>query len=444
MAPSEDNIFRESSMSFGDHLEELRGCIFRAIAGVFVCFLIGLFVGAPVMNIIQQPLNRSLGRFIEKRNQKKIQTIIDQGYPADIAEKANKGGLLVETVYLNKAEITKTLYGIEASPQFAPKENQAEKQIEGSKTTNAGTDSPQGEAKTPAQTPAKAADKAGDKTVNKTADKASGKTTDKTALLNTNTSIDNSKENDKSVSFNPWEAFKTFWNAGTGNMPKAATAADQKAYKDNRNPDEWVEVYVWKPKEESEKTRTRALSTQEPFMIYLKASFLVGAILSCPWVFYQVWMFVISGLYPHERKYVYVFFPMSVFLFLAGALMAFFWVFDSVLAFLLLFNDMMNIEPELRINEWLGFVLMLPLGFGISFQLPLVMLFMERIGIFTVQSYIANWRLSILGIAIISMVLTPADPTSMLLMFVPLTFLFFLGLLLCIYMPKLSPQTEEE
>ena len=421
MATSEDNLFRESSMSFGDHLEELRGCIFRAISGVFVCFIIGLFVGAPVMNVIQQPLNRSLGRFIEKRNQKKIQNIIDQGYPKDIAEKASKSGLLVETVYLNKDEISQTLFGLESDPMFASlgrpgSENSAAPIAVVPKS---------GTAPVPSAAPT-----TGQTSLNKSETSGSKKASDKTV------------QPDKPVQFDAWKMIVDFWNAGSGNMPKADSAQDQRAYTDNRS-DGWVKVYVWKPKEDSEKTRTRALSTQEPFMIYLKASFLVGAILSCPWVFYQIWMFVISGLYPHERRYVYVFFPMSVVLFLAGALLAFFWVFDSVLAFLLLFNDMMNIEPELRINEWLGFVLMLPLGFGISFQLPLVMLFMERIGIFTVQSYTANWRLSVLGIAIISMVLTPADPTSMLLMFIPLTFLYFLGLLLCKYMPKLSPAEEE-
>jgi len=96
----------------------------------------------------------------------------------------------------------------------------------------------------------------------------------------------------------------------------------------------------------------------------------------------------------------------------------------------------MGINPTPRISEWMSFVLMLPLGFGISFQLPLVMLFLERIGIFTVEVYLSKWRIAILVIAIISMFLTPSDPGSMLLMGVPLVILYFVGIAMCRYMPK--------
>ena len=96
----------------------------------------------------------------------------------------------------------------------------------------------------------------------------------------------------------------------------------------------------------------------------------------------------------------------------------------------------MGIDPDPRITDWLTFVLILPLGFGISFQLPLVMLFLERIGIFTIETYAGNWRISVLVICFIAMVLTPSDPYSMMLMAVPLVFLFFFGILLCKLMPR--------
>jgi sec-independent protein translocase protein TatC len=109
-----------------------------------------------------------------------------------------------------------------------------------------------------------------------------------------------------------------------------------------------------------------------------------------------------------------------------------------------MFNDWLGIDPRPRINEWLGFVLILPIGFGISFQLPLVMLFLERIGIFTVQSYLSRWRIAVLVIFVLAMFLTPADPTSMLLMAIPLTVLYFGGVALCRFMPKISSPYEEE
>ncbi|HWB01171.1 MAG TPA: twin-arginine translocase subunit TatC, partial [Pirellulales bacterium] len=161
-----------------------------------------------------------------------------------------------------------------------------------------------------------------------------------------------------------------------------------------------------------------------------------GAVLSSPWVFYQIWTFVAAGLYPHEKRYVHVFLPFSLGLFLLGAATAYLFVFQPVLDFLFGFNRWLNIDPDPRISEWLSFVLMLPLGFGISFQLPLVMLFLERIGVFDVRGYLEKWRISVLVIFILSAVLTPADPYSLLLMAIPLCFLYFGGIALCRLMPK--------
>ena len=88
-------------------------------------------------------------------------------------------------------------------------------------------------------------------------------------------------------------------------------------------------------------------------------------------------------------------------------------------------------------------VVIVPLGFGISVQLPLVRLFLERIGIFDVQAYLSKWRIAILVIFVLAMFLTPADPTSMILMAAPLTVLYFLGVLLCKCMPRRSSPFEE-
>jgi sec-independent protein translocase protein TatC len=185
----------------------------------------------------------------------------------------------------------------------------------------------------------------------------------------------------------------------------------------------------------------QSLNAQEMFMIYLKASLLVGVVLSSPWVFYQIWLFVSAGLYPHERRYVHVFLPVSLVLFLTGAAVAFFLAFERILSFLLSFNQLTGVDPDLRINEWISFVLLLPLGFGISFQLPLVMLFMERIGMVTVKAYLASWRMAVLVIFVLAMLLNPSpDPYSMLLMACPLTLLYFGGVLLCKFFPRARTQ----
>jgi len=193
-----------------------------------------------------------------------------------------------------------------------------------------------------------------------------------------------------------------------------------------------VDVPTWKPTE----IRVQTLNAQEAFMIWLKAALISGFVMTSPWIFWQIWTFVAVGLYPHEKKYVHIYLPFSLLLFLCGTGLAFFFVFEPVLDFLFQFNKLLDIDPDPRISEWLSFVLFLPLGFGIAFQLPLVMLFLNRIGVFSVEQYLEKWRIAILVIFVISMVLTPADPISMLLMALPLTILYFLGIALCRWMPR--------
>jgi sec-independent protein translocase protein TatC len=188
--------------------------------------------------------------------------------------------------------------------------------------------------------------------------------------------------------------------------------------------------------EDDPRVRIVGLRMEEPFVVYMKASIIVGILVASPFVFYFIWQFIAAGLYPHEQRYVRVFLPFSIGLFLAGAALAFFVVFRFVLAFLLSFYDWMGIDPDARISDWLTFVLILPLGFGISFQLPIVMLFLELICIFTLRTFLSNCRISVLVICFLAMVLTPSDPYSMMLMATPLVGLFFFGVLLCKWMPR--------
>jgi sec-independent protein translocase protein TatC len=188
----------------------------------------------------------------------------------------------------------------------------------------------------------------------------------------------------------------------------------------------------------------KSLNVQEMFMVWIKAAIVLSLVIASPFVFYFIWSFVAAGLYPHEKSYVYLYLPFSLGLFLAGCALCFFYVLKYVLDFLFIFNDWMNVDPDMRISEWFGFALFLPLGFGIAFQLPLVMLFLERIGVMTVAGYLSKWRISVMVICVASAILTPADPYSMLLMAIPLVFLYFLGIGLCKYLPSRRNPFEEE
>jgi sec-independent protein translocase protein TatC len=200
--------------------------------------------------------------------------------------------------------------------------------------------------------------------------------------------------------------------------------------------DELIKFRIYHDANRDQRLQLIGTGSQDAFIAYMKGAIVLGVVMSSPFVFYFIWSFIAAGLYPHEQRYVRIFLPFSIILFLAGAALAFFFVFQFVLKFLLWFYESMNIDPELRISDWLSFVLFMPIGFGISFQLPLVMLFLERIGIFNVATYLSHWRIAVLVIAFIAMVLTPAEPYSMLMMAVPLIGLYFFGIALCRWMPR--------
>lgn len=185
-------------------------------------------------------------------------------------------------------------------------------------------------------------------------------------------------------------------------------------------------------REATERTlRPVTLNVQEGFMTYLKVSLVAGFVLASPWIFYQVWLFVAAGLYPHERKYVHMYLPVALGLFLGGAFFCFYAVLPFVLDFLLGFNTKLGVVEQIRLSEWISFALLLPVAFGLSFELPVVMLLLERLQIVTVETYRTKRRMAILIISVVAMLLMPGDPVSMLAMLVPLVMLYELGIWMC-------------
>ena len=187
------------------------------------------------------------------------------------------------------------------------------------------------------------------------------------------------------------------------------------------------------------------LSAQEAFVVYFKVSILCGIVLASPFIFYQFWAFVGAGLYPHEKKYVYLFFGPSVGLFIAGVMLCQFFVLPGAVKALLMFNEMLGFDPDIRLNEWLSLAIILPLVFGISFQTPLVMVFLNRIGLFTAHDYLTKWRFACFIIAVFAALVTPTpDAITMLYLFVPMFGLYLLGILICHLFPGFDPNAEQE
>jgi sec-independent protein translocase protein TatC len=111
---------------------------------------------------------------------------------------------------------------------------------------------------------------------------------------------------------------------------------------------------------------------------------------------------------------------------------------------LLWFNEWMGLKPDMRLNEWLGFAIFMPVIFGLSFQTPLVMLFLHRLGIMDADSFAGKRRYAWFAMAVFAAVCTPStDALSMLFLWVPMSLLFELGIFLIRLSPR-EPLIEEE
>jgi sec-independent protein translocase protein TatC len=194
-------------------------------------------------------------------------------------------------------------------------------------------------------------------------------------------------------------------------------------------------------KEQLELLRPPLLSTlsiTEGFMVYMKVSLVLGVVIGSPWIFWQLWSFVAAGLYPQEKRWVYLYGPFSLFLFLGGVVLCEWIVIPAAVHYLLGFNEWLGMEPDLRLNEWLSFALLTPLVFGIAFQTPLVMLFLHKLGIVDVAVFQSHWRIAMFALTLVAALLAASpDAFSMLAMYIPLAGLYWLGILLC----RLSPTT---
>jgi sec-independent protein translocase protein TatC len=173
-----------------------------------------------------------------------------------------------------------------------------------------------------------------------------------------------------------------------------------------------------------------ALAPADPFIVYMKIALVAGLIFSSPWVFYQLWMFVAAGLYPHERRYVHIAVPFSVVLFVTGALFFLFVVAPISLRFFLKFGDFIDVAPNWTLQKYISFITVLMLVFGIAFQTPIAIFILNRTGLVSIQALRRARKFVLLGIFIVAAMATPPDVISQITLAIPLYALFELGILL--------------
>ncbi len=161
----------------------------------------------------------------------------------------------------------------------------------------------------------------------------------------------------------------------------------------------------------------------EMFFTYIKTAFVGGIVLSSPFIFHQLWLFIAPGLYQHEKRYLIPFVLSSSLLFVSGTLFAYFVVFPFGFKFFLGFaNDYIQALPSVK--QYFSFSIKLLLAFGLIFQLPVVVFFISKMGLLGPDTLKKNRKYALLLIFVIAAILTPPDVITQFMMAGPLLILY--------------------
>ncbi|MFI0422731.1 twin-arginine translocase subunit TatC [Spongiactinospora sp. 9N601] len=180
----------------------------------------------------------------------------------------------------------------------------------------------------------------------------------------------------------------------------------------------------------------------QSFFLTLHVSAMVGLVLASPVWLYQIWAFVTPGLYRNERRYTFGFLGLAIPLFLAGAALAYI-VQDTALGLLLGFAPDDTV-PLIQIDEYLSYTMIMLLVFGISFELPLLMVFLNIIGVLPHQTVKKHRRMVIFLMFVFGAVATPGgEPLTMMALAAPMVLLFMLAELFMYLREKRRPAGED-
>jgi len=172
------------------------------------------------------------------------------------------------------------------------------------------------------------------------------------------------------------------------------------------------------------------LRPTEMFVTYMRVALISGTALAMPVIVYQMIRFVLPALKPHERRYLYIIVPGATFSFLLGLAFAYFAMLPFALRYLLSFGG--NIaEAKWAIGEYISFVTKLLFWVGVTFETPLLVFFLAKLGVVTPEMLARYRKYAIVAIAVLAAVITPTpDPFNMMVVMVPLLILYEIGVLL--------------
>lgn len=180
-----------------------------------------------------------------------------------------------------------------------------------------------------------------------------------------------------------------------------------------------------------------------PFLVPMKVTLLVAFVVALPWVLYQAWAFIAPGLYTHEKRLIAPLVISSSVLFAAGVAFCYFFVFGRVFKFISEFAPTsITVAPD--IENYLDFVMSMCLAFGMTFEVPVVVVILVRMGIVSIEKFKAIRSYVIVGAFVIAAIVTPPDVVSQLSLAIPMWLLFEVGLLVAPMFVKATTAPEND
>jgi sec-independent protein translocase protein TatC len=191
-----------------------------------------------------------------------------------------------------------------------------------------------------------------------------------------------------------------------------------------------LEALIWPMKRYEGTYKIIATKPTTTIGLFMKISLFSGAIFAMPWIVHQVLLFVLPALTRREKRALVWIIPGATLFFLVGALFAYLVMVPTAIPWLLGFwSDV--IEQNWMVDEYIPFVTGLIFWVGVSFETPLIMAFLSRMGVVTSKQLLSVWKFAVVGIAVLAALITPTpDPFNMSLVMAPLVSLYFLGVLL--------------
>lgn len=187
-------------------------------------------------------------------------------------------------------------------------------------------------------------------------------------------------------------------------------------------------VYLQQADEAKELTMNSFRPT-DPIKIYMQFAFIIAFVITSPIILYQLWAFISPGLYEKERKVTLSYIPISVFLFLVGVSFSYFILFPFVFDFMGRLANRLDINQVIGINEYFQFLFQLTLPFGILFQMPVVIMFLTRLGIVTPMFLVKVRKYAYFVLLVIGAFITPPELLSHMMVTVPLFGLYEISIL---------------